>query len=149
MGPMVGGAQRRPGCQLGRQPAAAEGAAEEPAADPAAEARLLPAARSWLCPALVLGEPVAPPPTLLRQGPCRRLLAMVVAIGSALASPVHAQGESDMRAGRQLATVHGSRCHGIDDERFILRPGALPLHDLGEALVASEAGRLSSSTLAH
>jgi mono/diheme cytochrome c family protein len=71
---------------------------------------------------------------------------MVVAIGSALASPVRAQSESDVRAGCQLATVHCSRCHGIDDERFILRPGVLPLRDLkllypadslGEALAAS------------
>src|SRR3954452_13135605 len=47
-----------------RRPPAAEGAAGKPAADPAAEARLPPAARSWLRPALVAGEPVAPPPTL-------------------------------------------------------------------------------------
>ncbi|MFL5338119.1 MAG: c-type cytochrome [Geminicoccaceae bacterium] len=70
----------------------------------------------------------------------------MAAIGSALTSPVHAQSETDVRAGRQLATLHCSRCHGIDDERFILKSGALPLRDLklrypadylGEALAAS------------
>jgi mono/diheme cytochrome c family protein len=87
------------------------------------------------------------PPTGLIKSRCHRLLAMA-AIGSALASPVRAQSETDMRAGRQLATVHGSRCHGIDDERFILRPGALPLRDLklrypadpSEALAANLGG---------
>jgi mono/diheme cytochrome c family protein len=54
----------------------------------------------------------------------------MAAIGSALASPVRAQSETDILAGRQLATMHCSRCHGIDDEHFILVPGALPLGDL-------------------
>ena len=86
------------------------------------------------------------PPGLVTQGQCQRLLAMV-AIGSALASPVCAHGGTETpSAGRQLATVHCSRCHGIDDERFILVPGALPLRDLkqrypeellAEALVAN------------
>ena len=80
----------------------------------------------------------------MSQGQCQRLLAMV-AIGSALASPVCAHGGTPS-AGRQLATVHCSRCHGIDDERFILVPGALLLRDLkqrypeellAEALVAN------------
>jgi mono/diheme cytochrome c family protein len=86
-------------------------------------------------------------PTLaaLTKSQCHRLLAMA-ALGSVLAAPVRAQSETTVRAGRQLATVHCSRCHGIDDERFILRPGALPLRDLkllysagdlGEALAAS------------
>ena len=86
-------------------------------------------------------------PTLaaLTKSQCHRLLAMA-ALGSVLAGPVRAQSETTVRAGRQLATVHCSRCHGIDDERFILRPGALPLRDLkllypaddlGEALAAS------------
>jgi mono/diheme cytochrome c family protein len=85
------------------------------------------------------------PPTGLTKSQCHRLLAMA-ALGSVLAAPVRAQSETTVRAGRQLATVHCSRCHGIDDERFILRPGALPLRDLkllysagdlGEALAAS------------
>ena len=82
----------------------------------------------------------------MTQDQFQRLLAMV-AIGSALASPVCAHGGTETpSAGRQLATVHCSRCHGIDDERFILVPGALPLRDLkqrypeellAEALVAN------------
>ena len=59
---------------------------------------------------------------------------------------VRSRGTETPSAGRQLATVHCSRCHGIDDERFILVPGALPLRDLkqrypeellAEALVAN------------
>jgi mono/diheme cytochrome c family protein len=61
----------------------------------------------------------------------RILLGLImVAIGSALANPAHAQSEIEVPTGRQLATVHCSRCHAIDDERFILKPGALPLREL-------------------
>jgi cytochrome c len=58
----------------------------------------------------------------------RLLTAMGVAC--LIAGPVHAQGAIDVAAGRQLATVHCSRCHGIDDERFLLVQGARPLRDL-------------------
>ena len=54
----------------------------------------------------------------------------MVAFGSALANPAGAHSEIDVPTGRQVATVHCSRCHAIDDERFIPRPGALPLRDL-------------------
>jgi mono/diheme cytochrome c family protein len=79
------------------------------------------------------------------------MLAMA-AVGSVLASPVHAQSEGDILAGRQLATVHCSRCHGIDDERFILVPGALPLGDLKrrypeESLAAALAAGLRTAHL--
>src|SRR4051794_16412976 len=135
---MVDGAQRRLGCRLGRQPAAAEGAAGEPAADPAAAARLPPAARSWLRPALVAGEPVAPPPPLLRQGPCRRLLALA-AMGSALASPVPCPGR-DRRAGRSPAR-HATRLVLPRDRRRGLHLGC------PAALARPEAALLYRSTV--
>src|SRR4051794_5559867 len=142
----VGGAWRRPGSRFVHRPAAPEGAAGEPRANTAAEAGLAPAAGSRGCPALAAGEPMAQsPPTGLTKSQCHPLLAMA-ALASVLAAPVRAQSETTARAGRQLATAHCSRCHGFDDERFILRPGALPLRDLkllysaddlGEALAAS------------
>src|SRR4051794_5531518 len=123
---MVDGAQRRLGCRLGRQPAAAEGAAGEPAADPAAAARLPPAARSWLGPALVAGEPVAPPPTLPRQGPCRRRLAMA-AIGGALASL-----RSCRR--RRARPSKSARCSSWAN-------AAMRVHDRMPVLLATDAAR--------
>jgi mono/diheme cytochrome c family protein len=71
----------------------------------------------------------------------------MAAIGSALTSPVHAQSETDVRAGRQLATLHCSRCHGIDDERFILTPGALPLRDLKLLYSADDLGKALAANL--
>src|SRR4051812_44464370 len=68
-----------------RRPPAAEGAAGEPAADTAVEGPLAPAAWPRSCPALVLGEPMAAPPTLLIQGRCTQVLAMG-ASGRGLAS---------------------------------------------------------------
>src|SRR3954453_9443793 len=68
-----------------RRPPAAEGAAGEPAADTAVEGPLAPAAWLRSCPALVLGEPMAAPPTLLIQGRYTQVLA-VGAFGRVLAS---------------------------------------------------------------
>src|SRR4051812_18045242 len=59
LGPMVGGAQWRPGCRHVRRPAEPEGAAGESRARAAVEAPLAPAAGSRGCPALFAGEPMA------------------------------------------------------------------------------------------
>ena len=55
---------------------------------------------------------------------------ILASLGWLLVEPVRAQSAADIAAGRQFATLHCSRCHGIDDERFRLIPGAPPLRDL-------------------
>ena len=70
------------------------------------------------------------PPFIARIRSQGQHVLALAAVGSVLASPAHAQSETDVPAGRRLATVHCSRCHAMDDERFILVPGALPLRDL-------------------
>ena len=57
-------------------------------------------------------------------------LLVAVGLGCLVTAPTQAQDATDVAAGRQLATVHCSRCHGIDDERFLLVQGARPLRDL-------------------
>jgi cytochrome c len=42
----------------------------------------------------------------------------------------HAQGETDVEAGRRLAELHCSRCHAVGGEGPSLMEGAPPLRDL-------------------
>ena len=78
----------------------------------------------------------------------RPRLLILASLGWLLVEPARAQRAADIAAGRQLATRHCSRCHGIDDERFQLTPGALPLRELKLLDAADDLARLLATEMA-
>lgn len=77
----------------------------------------------------------------------RPRLLILASLSWLLVEPARAQRAADIAAGRQLATQHCSRCHGIDDERFQLTPGALPLRELKLLDAADDLARLLATEM--
>jgi mono/diheme cytochrome c family protein len=77
----------------------------------------------------------------------RPRLLILASLGWLIVEPARAQSAADIAAGRQFATRHCSRCHGIDDERFQLTPGAPPLRDLKLLYSADDLAKLLATEM--
>lgn len=59
-----------------------------------------------------------------------RSMLLAVGLGCSPAGQAHADTDTAIATGRQLASDRCSRCHGMDVENFILVQGALPLREM-------------------